>query len=314
MSAVPKRILIGLSCSPESEAPEASLTEADLHTFDQGLWLAAKVGASIRLVHVVDFLDERISGEDHEVELLVRSHLAGAIEELRRKADAAGVTTDYAFANGRAWYELLREAHQSDSDLVMLSRRRSGLTFGDRIIHGSTASRIARKAQSNVWLSAPGAPTEIKKVLALVDGRSVSKTIVECADALCQELGAERHVLRCLDYPEDVALHRLPNAQRAITAHHKAVRADTLVALQKLTGGEDAGWSLSLSDDWVVRVAPKYVAQHDIDLVVLGGLSYPRLKGVLLGTTAERILERTPIATWLIRPDGWQSPVEFEES
>ena len=71
---------------------------------------------------------------------------------------------------------------------------------------------------------------------------------------------------------------------------------------------------MSLSDDWVVRVAPKYVERHGIDLVVLGGLSYPRLKGVLLGTTAERILERTPVATWLIRPDGWQSPVEFSEA
>ena len=58
---------------------------------------------------------------------------------------------------------------------------------------------------------------------------------------------------------------------------------------------------LTLGADWVVRQAPTLIADRDIDLVVLAGNSKPRLAGALLGTTAERLLERVEASVWVVR-------------
>jgi nucleotide-binding universal stress UspA family protein len=109
---------------------------------------------------------------------------------------------------------------------------------------------------------------------------------------------AERHALCCLDYPGDIELNRLPRAFEEIKRYHREVRDEAFRDLELLTAG-DASWKLTLGEDWVVRQAPKLVVDQNIDLVVLARNSKPRLAGVLLGTTAQRLLERVETSVWI---------------
>jgi nucleotide-binding universal stress UspA family protein len=291
MTVLPKRILVGVSCDPECEG-RATLCAADRHAFQHAAWLAEKTGADLRVIHVVDFLDERLS-RDVDV--------AGEIErDLDEEMNALchGTSATRVFRRGKAWEELIEEVRVFAADLLVVSPRREELRFADRIFHGSTTSRVLRHAPTSVWVVAPDARLPPARLLALVDGSPIGRVILETAEALADGLGLERHVLRCLDYPHDIALHRLPNAQRAIASYHREVREEAKRELEAMT---TSAWRVHLGDDWVVRDAPKLVAAERIDLVVLATGEHPGLSG-MLGLTAEKLLHRMPASAWLVRP------------
>lgn len=290
MKELPRRILVGVSCDPSSEG-RATLSSADRHAFAHAAWLAEKAGADLRVIHVVDFLDERISRE------------IDAAAEIERDLDeemnalCRGTSATRVFRRGKAWEELVEEVRTFAADLLVVSPRREDLGFTDRIFHGSTTSRVLRHAPSSVWVVAPAARLPPERLLALVDGSAASAPIVETADALAERLGLERHILRSLDYPHDIALRRLPNAQEAIASYHQEVRARAQRELEAITS---SAWKVHLGDDWVVRDAPKLVERERIDLVLLSTGEHARLAG-MLGLTSEKLLQRMPASTWLVR-------------
>lgn len=308
----PRKLLCAIGSTMLPDGAGLTVAEADRHAAQVTLEFASKVGAEVRFVHVVDFIDARGHSSVPLVQKLVRDELSPAMLALVAQAKKLGVLASYVFTRGKAWYKLLREAHRFEADSIVLSPRRDKLSFGDRVLHGSTASRVLRKSQCPVWVIDPRACGGPKRVLALVDRGKVSIPVVQAAKMIASACGAERYALHCLDYPNDIVLVRMPDAQRAISAYHDEMLDEARRDLQRLTGGKAAGWHLLFEDDWVVRTAPKVVEEHVIDLVVLGSLSNRALAGVLLGTTAEKLVERCPVSTYVVRPEDWVSPVQFD--
>ncbi|MBW2527246.1 MAG: universal stress protein [Deltaproteobacteria bacterium] len=308
----PRKILCAIASTTVPDEPGLVIAEADRRAAKQCLELAANVGAEVRFVHVVDFLDARGHDAVPLVQKLVRDELSPGMLRLIADAKKLDVEASYVFTRGKAWYKLLREAHRFSADLLVLSPRRDKVSFGDRVLHGSTAARVLRKAQCAVWVVDPRKAAAPKRVLALVDDTEVSVPVVHAAEMVAAAFGAERLALHCMDYPNDIVLIRMPNAQRAIDEYHDEVLEGARARLRKLTGGKPAGWTLLFEDDWVVRKAPDVVADQSIDMVVLGSLSNKALAGVLLGTTAEKLLERCQVSAFVVRPDDWVSPVQFD--
>jgi len=312
---LPHRILVGLSCSATLPGPNVAISQADLHAFDQALWLAERIGAELRLFHVVDWLDVGLAKDDDFVEREIQGGLADQLAELRERAaqrGSRGIRTSVGFAGGRAWYELLREAHRWQADLIVISPRRSDITWTDRVVRGSTANRVLRKAACPVWVVEPSTRVGIEGILAAVDLTAAGTRVVRDASALAAAVGAETHLLHSLDYPDDVALQRLPNARRAIQRHHRQVHQSAEEQLHALANESGRRWTVHLDSDWVVRAVPKIIANHEVDLVMLGCVSHPPLPSVLLGTTAERIIDRADVSAWVVRPEGWTSPLSFD--
>ena len=279
-----------------------SLCPADLHVSRQAMALAAKVGGEVRFVHVVDWLDERLRDSEDELVAIVHNELGDPLLELDREAEAHGIPSSHELREGSPWRELLRAAGDWSADVVAISPRRDGTSRVDRVLHGSTATRVLKKAHCPVWIVDP-AQGEVKRVLALVDGSPVSGRVVETARALARIHGAERVALRCLDYPDDIVLQRLQRARQEIERYHRKVRDAARAELQRLTA-DDEKWTLLLGEDWVVRQAPRLVRDQQIDLVVLGAVSRPRLAGALIGTTAQRLLEHVGVSAWVVHPEG----------
>jgi nucleotide-binding universal stress UspA family protein len=277
---------------------------------EQAVLLARETGAELKLVHVVDFLDRELT-DAAQVHPVIQQALEGAMAELCKHAEARGVRASHALVAGKPWYELLREAHGWNADLLVISPRRDHVGFGQRIVHGSSARRLIRKAPCPVWVVDPNRELGVRRVLALVDGSEVSRRVMSSAAALADAAGAERVALRCLDYPQDIALRRLPGAQQVLQRYHDEVRGRALAQLEQLAAEVGGDWTTKLNEDWVVRVAPGLIAELDIDVVVLGCRSAVGLAGVLLGSTAEQLLERVAVSAWIARPDDWRSPVEF---
>jgi nucleotide-binding universal stress UspA family protein len=306
----PRRILCGISTDPPDGHDRMRACEADRRAASQVLRLAARVDAEVLFLHVVDWLDERVANGDSEILAVVREAMRDALAELDRAAAEAGVRIRHELREGRPWRELLRAAREFGADVIAISPRRESLGLRDRIFHGSTATRILRSATCPVWIVEPRRD-EVRRVLALVDLSPVSPRVVDEANALADIYGAERWALSCLDYPDDLALQRLPRARQEIEAYHREVRDRARQQLERLTAGQP-GWQLIVGEDWIVRDAPRVIEMHEIDLVVLGSHSRERLAGLVLGTTAQHLLERVCVSTWVVRPED-DPPLDLEE-
>lgn len=309
-AGLPQRIVIGVSCGADSTPPDLHIAAPDLNTFQHALWLAEQSGAAVHLVHVVDFVDAKVTSYLPELEELVTRAFVAAMGPLEREAEARGVTCTHRLVHGNPWYELLREAHRWEADLIMVSPRRD-LGFSTRLLHGSTTNRLVRKAACPVWVVDPSDDKPgVRRVLALLDGSDTHKEVAATALQFTKR-GATGIALHCMDYPEDIVLRRLPDAQRAIRNYHQSTR-DRMRGIMTGVVGDRDDWTIRLEDDWIGRVAPRIAEEEGIDLIVMACVSYPALKGVLLGSTAERVLQRCHVSMLVVRPEGWRSPVVFD--
>ncbi len=313
--ALPRQIVCGLACQVSEADGRIRLAETDRHTTRQAIDLASRANlgsssghsqTSVVFVHVVDWLTERAAQDGPDIVEAVRSELAPDLDEISAHAAEREVSIRHEMKLGRPWRELLKVADSENADVIVISPRRQRQSLGSRIFRGQTATRILKESTCPVWVVEPecGPP---RRILSLLDLSPVSEMVVTAARALGGLYGAELYGLCCLDYPSDISLHRLPKAREAMQAYHREVRTDALAKLEQLTAGETK-WKLLLGEDWVGRLAPRVIDEKKIDLVVMGGVSKPRLAGALLGTTAQRLLDHVAVSTWVVRPERQGPP------
>jgi nucleotide-binding universal stress UspA family protein len=60
------------------------------------------------------------------------------------------------------------------------------------------------------------------------------------------------------------------------------------------------------------EVIPQFVVSEGIDLVVMGTVARTGIAGLLIGNTAERLLQRLITSVLAVKPDGFVSPVRAE--
>jgi universal stress protein E len=67
--------------------------------------------------------------------------------------------------------------------------------------------------------------------------------------------------------------------------------------------------SSGLRHGHVEQVVPELVNEYQIDLLVMGTVSRSALDGVLIGNTAERVLDDVRCSVLAVKPTGFLSPI-----
>jgi universal stress protein E len=130
--------------------------------------------------------------------------------------------------------------------------------------------------------------------------------ILRIAKGLKQRTGAELRVVHCFTPVAELvrdAIERLPleDAERALeSARREALRS--LVASAKLPQE-----STDLIPGKPAAVLEKLVDRGAADLLIMGGLSRGRLKDFLIGSTAQRLLERSRSDVLVVKAAGFAS-------
>ncbi|MEM9694925.1 MAG: universal stress protein [Myxococcota bacterium] len=295
--ALAKRFVVGLSWAVEDEdGASMEVAASDLRALTYASELAQKAGGEVRVVHVIDFLSHRREGDAGDLDDVAQKAMGGLAAE--------HPSTTAVVRRGQAWRELIREAVACEADAIVVAPRRDNLGLVDRLFYGSTARRLLRYAPTSVLVVPPSVELPVRSVIALLGGTEEGDLpVIEAARAYADHLGAERHALHCLEYPSDIALHRLPQAKDAIARYHAEVREQAEQMLHRALGD---GWQLHFSDDWVVRTAPKVADAQNIGLVVMSARKQHGIAG-LLGHTADKLLERDlEAAVLVVRPPGWR--------
>ncbi|HBE93283.1 MAG TPA: universal stress protein UspA, partial [Gammaproteobacteria bacterium] len=61
------------------------------------------------------------------------------------------------------------------------------------------------------------------------------------------------------------------------------------------------------------EVIPKLISREGIELIVMGTVARIGIQGLLIGNTAERILDSVDCSVLAIKPTGFETPVTLED-
>lgn len=120
-------------------------SEATDRAVEEAIELAADTGAELHPIFVVEDLTYAPEMTDERLEMQLRKIGEEAIEAIRERAEAAGVSVRKAIENGMPHREILLYADREDIDLIVMgTHSRSGL---DNYLLGSVTERVVRTAE-----------------------------------------------------------------------------------------------------------------------------------------------------------------------
>lgn len=247
---------------------------------------------------------------DAAVESINRHEMVGRLERWRDAAD--GVPTRIDVQAGNPALVILGQVLAEGDDLVVVT------SDEDREDH-ATIKRLLRKCPCPVWVIRP-TRARTQRVLVAVDlepdEAKLNHTLLELAASMVELGGGELHLLHAWE------LYGESTMRSSSFASIPADRIDTLVeaerddrsqAVRELVASSkvaDAPWKIHVIKGRPWHVVPEYVDAHRINLLVMGTVARTGLPGLIMGNTAEQVLDAVDCSVIAIKPSDFVSPLD----
>jgi universal stress protein E len=286
--------------------------------------LAKRNHARLTALEVLPSLPRSLSGLERkdpplQVSDLIRAHREESLRALLEPL-APGMDVDCKVRFGTPFVEITREVIRSGNDLVVAvpdkSRGMRGALLGGNAMH------LLRKCPSAVWLVKPDDADSSRSLLAAVDPNpdlhdeireGLNDSIVEIASSLARIAGAKLHVVHGWSaYAESILRGRggLPEEQvRAYVDETLAARRVALDALIARHALSDITVETHLLKGDAAQVVPDLAVSVRAALIVIGTVCRTGVAGLLIGNTAETIIQQVDCSILTIKPRGFQTPI-----
>lgn len=309
-----------------------------LETLQLALEIAGKSGGQVDLVTMLEPPAVTFASN---ISLLLQSRWVKESEdELQQLAQTVrpegGLNTKVI--EGRPHIQVVREVLRHDYDLVIKPVGTSG--FLDRLF-GRLDMHLLRNCPCPVWLSKGEAYGAFDSVLAAVDAdvelsldnhtdnppakEALNRQILELAFSLCADNKARLHVGHAW-YPPFLSPFSRARAnvpQAEIDAYVTTVKRIHTSWLRRLMDqasswvGEDIAESVRLKThlpqgDPEVEI-PKLISDVQADLVIMGTIARTGVSGLVMGNTAETILDQITCSVLAVKPADFVSSVTLDE-
>jgi nucleotide-binding universal stress UspA family protein len=234
---------------------------------------------------------------------------------------------------GTAFLAIIREVMHKGYDLVI--RAPEHWDWLDRFF-GSDDMHLLRKCPCPVWLVKPLVEQSYRRILAAVDvddsyapeelrkRQAMNRQILEMASSLALSEFAELHVVHAWEAIGESAMRGafMSVPEEKITAYAKHVKRRHQASLEGLMGevndklGQEASGYLQPSLHLVKGAARKEIPllarQIGADLVVMGTVARTGIPGLIMGNSAEAILNQIDCSVLAVKPPGFVTPVCLE--
>ena len=281
-----------------------------------GVALAARGGARVTIVDVLPWVP---AGARHFVTAdLERELVEHRRERLHAIAEGVqGVAATAVLLRGRPAVALVQEVLRSGHGLLVRSH---GRDLGVRPF-GATDMELLRQCPCPVWLVGPDAPHTPLRILAAVHAnpgdaaeQALNATILEWALALDQSAGSQLAVLQAWTaFGASVLESRM--SPQDFTAFVETARRTGEKALSEFLGpyadrlaGADVELVFGEPEDAIAR----FVETKAIDVVVMGTVARSGVAGLVMGNTAERVLQRLRGSVLAVKPPGFETAVSAD--
>jgi len=271
------------------------LSPSSLHAVDRGFMLAARMGARYTVVHALgldalaqvrDLLGGDISGLSRDISDEARGALTLITSDPARNA---GVRADVRIEPGLAAAAVPSLAVSTGADLILVGAHGKG--FLQRLLLGSTASRLLRKSRCPVLMVKEPCRGPYRRALVAIDFSPGS----ELGLGLAREVaaGADLVLLHVFDVPfegklriagvSDDVVHRY-----RVQARERALRR--LHGIAQAAGLAAAEYSARVMAGDATRQILSEEEKSDCDLVIMGKHGTNVTEELLLGSVTNRVL------------------------
>lgn len=294
-------ILVGI----EAEQPNAGVLA-------QAAWLGEKFGARIKLLDTVrefSWLTRTFTPQHDQLMNLLQEEKREKLEAICVELGSTGLDVSYTCEIGKQSDALIADVKQHNHDLVLrVAKGRTSRRAGQI---GTTASRLLRNCPCSIWLTRQHQAGAAKRVLAAVDatpededhGRLNSR-ILQTAAQVVETPATDLHVVFAWEvFGEEILRAKMPEEDFAELQSSFCDRnaASFGELLQRETVNLPADHAYLEHGD-PVEIIPRLIAQHEIDLLMLGTVARTGMPGLFLGNTAELLVDKIECALLTIRP------------
>ena len=302
-----KEILVGLELMPKGKA----LTQGSSKALSQAIWLAQTSGGSLRLVHSVwsDSYYEPVAKSMSVVHEGLSEKGHNVLEAALSEAKDAGVRTELEIVEERSWIALIRAVQAGRGDSVVVGKRNK--EGSDKKL-GSTAMKLLRKCPAPVWVVKPEHDLVHKLVLSATDLSPVGDRAVEFGAFVAgRRDDCEMHVVHAYQVPLELQMRSANMSEEEYAAEVERMRSnahdeiDTVLAKTDL----DREAQIHIGRNNPSAAIREAVEHLHPDLLVMGTISRAGVAGMIVGNTAERLLDRVDCSMLAVKPDDFESPV-----
>jgi universal stress protein E len=307
-----KKILVAVDFSSISEG-----------ALQQAIALGKMLGASVTAAHVLTDLRHAleampaearwklVAGDIDEFETALRHDSDEKLKKLAA-AHAAEFPLETTTLVGKAYAELIRAVMKQHFDLLVAGTQ--GMSMVKKIFVGSVAEKLIHYCPAPVWIVPPGEPRPIRKILAPVDFSPVSAKALRYAGQIAERFQASLHVLHVLDDKD--LMEMTPVAEqpdKQIGAFRRELKKSSAEHLrefcaQQLPATMEPEYLLAHGAPW--QLIDSNAKRLDADLIAMGSVGRGGLTGLLLGNTADRVLNNTRRPLLIVKPDDFACPVQ----
>jgi len=233
-------------------------------------------------------------------------------------------------AVGKTYLEIIRQVLRRQYDLVIKSAENP--SWIDRLL-GSDDLHLLRKCPCPLWLTKPAEQPRYRKILAAVDidphdtrhrEDPLNQQILEMASSLALSDLSALHLVHAWDAPEAGFVGLWADDPKAAEnsiiegeyLRHKDGMDRLSQNLRQHLGGESYDYlspRTHLIRDTAARAIPALAEQLKADLVVMGTLARTGIAGLIIGNTAEAILQQLRCSVLAVKPPGFVSPVTLSD-
>ncbi|MFP4480117.1 MAG: universal stress protein [Desulfohalobiaceae bacterium] len=228
---------------------------------------------------------------------------------------------------GKTFLEVIRTVLKDGYDLVIKPAENPDWT---QRLFGSDDLHLLRKCPCPVWIINPSEEFSWKHIMAAVDfdprhpssqEHSLNREILEYAASLALFESATLHLVHAwealgeslLQLRADVSSEAVAEYLEKDLDRHRKVLYRLAEELPQWIGS-DAYDKLSLSFHLpkgpAEKVIPPTAAKLGADLVVMGTIARTGISGLIIGNTAEAILDQLTSSVLAIKPPGFKTPVQ----
>ena len=230
------------------------------------------------------------------------------------------------FKFGNVVVEIIREAILDEHDLVM--KAASGhLTFKDRLF-GNIALKLLRKCPCPVLVLKPSETTSFQKILAAVDPENERKetneignnsdplyrNVLDISINMARMNNGHLSIFHCWFLPGETLLASGRTRIEPEKLNHMKILAEK-IHTQKINvlmadyDLSDIRHSIVIRKGDPSQMIIDYADKNGIDLIVMGTLGRSGLSGLLIGSTAEKVIDRVNCSVLTIKPTNFKSPI-----
>ena len=280
--------------------------------------LAARNGAALTMLGAVpepSRLQRALHRSDYLDTIQAAEHKALSAKLARCVPRDAEIEVDTRITSGNPSLSIIEQVLRADHDLVIVT------TDEDDEDH-ATINRLLRKCPCPVWVIRP-TRARIQRVLAAVNPdpseAALNRTILELAASMTRLYGGELHLAHAWElYGEhmlrDSAFMHTPASElQALLNNEEASHRVALDELLSATGLADEPWQIHLRKGRASELVPEAVAKHRVNLLVMGTVARTGISGLLIGNTAESVLDHVGCSVIAVKPPGFVTPIHLAD-